>query len=250
MDLPLEKVSLPFFLWFVLPGLNCCLVNVALPMVIYRPDVVTGINGAGNAVAILFMSLTLGFVIDSLKLYQFTIGYRGTGDVFFRNLSQALYGEHAAYKSEVKAVDFELIREIIKANQAFASPVSIEHSKWVMISITSKLFFIFAAELAFCNLFLTLPSWASSLAGAVRWYPSLPLGQIILALIALFAVLVGWRLGKNAKRHRLASNRMYLRFAQEYRDMIIEQIAKSRVIEDNSVKEDSLDRELPCKSIV
>lgn len=210
MDVSFEKFSLPFFLWYVMPGLNFCLLNLGIPILIYNPGFVGEISGLGEAVVIVLVSLAAGFILDSFKLYQADPRYWRDRKQFFGNLARVLGESVTGAKNQ-----FEIIREIINDHPVFANAIAVEHSRWVMVSLMSKLFILLAIEMTISGIFLGRPGWTSQVSASCPW-----VGNALFWAVPIVSVLAGVRLGLVERHHRSASNEKYILFARGHQSEI------------------------------
>lgn len=91
MSISVERIRLSFFVWYILPGLNFLVVDVLVPLVVLSPGTVLLLGADfGHFVLLGVSALVVGFVMDSLKLYQFTWGYAKKKAEFLDKLGSIL----------------------------------------------------------------------------------------------------------------------------------------------------------------
>ena len=90
MDLKLQDITLPSFLWYWLPGLFFVVVSVGLPVALYNPDLLSQIDSVGGIALLSLLALVAGFTMDSIRLYSFFKGHARVKDGFFQELSLIL----------------------------------------------------------------------------------------------------------------------------------------------------------------
>jgi hypothetical protein len=214
MDLKFREISLPFFLWYILPGLNFIGINIILPILLLNPKAFTEYISISNVLSVVLAALVVGFIVDSLKMYQFTIGYKQTKTSFFSTIAQQL-----EIKSKEVEVIFDVIRGLSREKEALSEAIATEHSRWVMINHTSKAFYLFAIEwIVFSALVLT-DSYSLSLLGFVN-ITDKKIAAILNLLIISFSIAIGFRLSKISKEHLRLSNEKYILFVKNNKSRI------------------------------
>ena len=137
-DLKLPQITLPDFLWYVVPGFNFLAIVAVLPIALANPILLLQLSTVGGIIIVFTLALAVGFLLDSLKLYQYSFGYQKRRSVTFQTLSAELgLGEE-----ETKSA-FEVIRFGLLEGGTLGKAIAFEHSRWVMINHTSKCFFFF-----------------------------------------------------------------------------------------------------------
>lgn len=209
MDIKLNEVTLPAFLWYVLPGLNFICLVVLLPVLFVRPSWAAPIQSLGGVAAIILAALVCGFIMDSLKLYRLTPGYSRIRTQFFKEIAEALRVDQA------KAVDyFDAIRVGISKWGSLGEAVAFDHSRWVMINLTSKCFYLLGA----LWLLIGLSTYSRAAVPAFHQFigRTAPESAFYVEIpLAGMSFLVGLRLSRIAKDHLHRSNSKYLLYLSQ-----------------------------------
>lgn len=216
-----EEISLPFFVWYILPGLNFIGINIALPLLIINPTAFSEYASVGSVLGVVVAALVVGFVVDSMKIYQFTFGYKRKKEEFFKSI-----GEKLEIDPPTARLIFEDIRLLAKNKDTFSDVVELEHARWVMINLTSKAFFLLSAEWAvYVVLVMSLP-WDFSLFSSIKIANPI---YIIATSTFLFIIFFagGYRLSIVSKKHLKLSNGRYMLFVTNNKVDIREKILPS-----------------------
>lgn len=196
---PFGRMSVPFVFWYLLPGLTSIVVNLILPWALVSPSSLLGALSLEFFVVLLAGGLVAGFVMDSLKLYQFTPHYKSSRQAFLQDVATTLDVD----ENEALFL-FEEVRLFAKLDSSPINNLEFEHSRWVMMNHTSKAFLVFALTWLALTLW-----WFQQMIGNGDSSP-LSLGwRVGVALIALGFWL---RLATNAHKQQVRSNETYLRF--------------------------------------
>lgn len=220
MDIKFRGVTLAFVLWYVLPGLNFLVINLVLPIAILSPDTLARYSSLANLIVLASAALVVGFVMDSLKLYQFTLGYSHKKAEFFKEL-----GRQMSISSQRAREVFDSIRTLAHDKGPMYENISLQHSRWVMINHTSKCFY-----LLFVIWIGVLSVHQISL--QTRTFLGIPVYDQNMVLIidlalAMTYILIGVRLSRISSEHLELSNKGYLRFVAANSDLISDRITPS-----------------------
>jgi hypothetical protein len=130
MDIPkkLENINITYFIWYLLPGLNIIGINILLPLCLIYPHKVIILLSISNAVAILFAALIIGYIIDSLKLYQFSVGYSKASENFFDRLGSIL-----KVTSSIAKERFEVLKQLEDRKDPLLKAIAVEHSSILIL---------------------------------------------------------------------------------------------------------------------
>ena len=157
--------------------------------------------------------------MDSLKLYQFTVGYAKTRNEFFQKLAAELGLDQSTTDSI-----FEAIRLGLVDGGSLGKAVAFDHSRWVMINHTSKCFYLFASiwlVLAVSSIITGFVPFYEHALGVKGLWPRL----ICNALVFTIAVVIATRLSLIAKKHHRFNGDKYLLYVKRYkRDILLEVI--------------------------
>ena len=139
MDFKLQEITLPAFLWYILPGLNFVLAVIAVPVLLLDPALLLQLGSLGGAVLVVLLALVAGFVMDSLELYALRSGHALKKRAFFEHLGRELgmSGDHA--RTLIDAV-----RMGLPERGALGRAVAFNHSRWVMMTHSAKCFYMLA----------------------------------------------------------------------------------------------------------
>lgn len=218
MNINFEEITLPAFLWYILPGLNFIGVDVFFPLVLLQPSSLAALKSLGGAVGVFAAALVAGFIMDSLKLYRFSLGYKASRQNFFAAIAKELQ-----MSSEDAESIFDAIRLAIREKGALGKAVAFDHSRWVMVNLTSKCFYF----LGTIWLIVAALVWTTQLEVLVlhRISPMSTGIQVSVCLaIALGSIVIGFRLAGVATHHRDLANRKYLLFLRSNRDHFIQEL--------------------------
>src|SRR5271157_4816553 len=128
----LEDLPLYTFVRFVITGLVATLLYLVMPVAVLDPGALQTITNVGNVIGIVVMALTIGFVLDGLKLYQLSPGYRRRKSVFMKRIASTL-----AVREDEAPTYFVKVAELERTSGM--ADVALVHSRWVM-NVCSKLF--------------------------------------------------------------------------------------------------------------
>jgi hypothetical protein len=196
----LENLPLSTLLRFGLAGLVSIVLYVILPLGILRPDALLTLANTGGAIALLVGAVCAGFVLDSLKIYQFSLGYQRRKVRFMQQIAEALgVEESAAPFLFVKAAELE--------RKFGLGYVDFMHSRYVMIDAFSKLFLVAA--------FL----WGGvALIESSLGYPG---AAIAFAISAGVCLLFGLRLVMTSRQEQRRAEHLYVDFCRRHCDDIL-----------------------------
>jgi hypothetical protein len=184
-----ENLPLSIFVRFCLTGL-VAIATLAFPgFLVLMPDKIMQFSNLGNILAIVFLGLVVGFMIDGLKIYQFDPGYKRRKAAFMSNLALALdIPVEDAPSFFVRAAQFE--------RKLGLGEIDFIHSRWVMIDASGKL--CFSAAIL----------WGVT---AIRCIPS---ARYHLVIIAVILFLLSLRYFMTARQERLRVEKLYIQFCK------------------------------------
>jgi hypothetical protein len=217
MDIQLRGVTLAFVLWYVLPGLNFLVINILLPLALLNPDKFADYSSVGSLIVLLGAALVVGFVMDSMKLYQFTRGYGKKKAMFFRDL-----GDKLSVSSDRAREIFNSIRGLASQNGSGSENLSLEHSRWVMMNHTAKCFYLLAATWLVILIIHNISPDTASYLGLSVYDDNAVL--VIDSAIVIAVSLIGVRLSRMSSDHLALSNQGYLDFVARNSKLIRDKI--------------------------
>ena len=104
MDLKFQEITLPVFVWYVMPGLNFVLTVIVLPILLIEPRSLSAFGNLGGGFLFLLLAVVLGFIMDSMKLYQLDRSYRNESPDFFRRIAEGLSTSEKAARELIDAL--------------------------------------------------------------------------------------------------------------------------------------------------
>lgn len=189
---PIDSLPLPTLLRYGATGIIALILFVVAPWMLYNPSAVTELATPGAVAALSAYGFILGFVLDALKLYQWSPGYKASKRYYFDSIRDLVGGSDVDARS-ASSLAVRLEKEINGGEIFF------QHSRWVM-----------AAE--FGTLFCFSGSIGVPL-GVVLTKYSVIVG-IRFCLVGAALVLLGIRMFKSANRIRTSVNEAYLHFCK------------------------------------
>ncbi len=221
----LKDITLPAFLWYILPGVNAVFLLIVVPVLVLDFDLAQRVLSWSSVMGYLMSALVIGFMMDSMKLYQFTFGYKQEKRAFFVKLAHAVDGdlmgptendEEAYHRGKLV---FALLRLSTKVEKNTFP--SWEHSRWVMVNHTSKV--AFAAALVWGCLLFKLHSHEIQI---LAKYPLTHAeGLFVLIFFTVGFVLVGLRLAQQSRSVMRDANSTYVEFVSVNKGAIAGRIA-------------------------
>lgn len=211
MDIELKEITLPAFLWYILPGLNFVLIVVALPLVLIEPSLLGQLDSIGGAVLALLVALVTGFVMDSLKLYAWGLRHEKKSLGFFQELADALGLED---EREAKVL-IDPLRLGLPDRGALGRAVAFNHSRWVMMTHSAKSFFIGAILWLVVTLSLAFRGrtvWYQTELGIEDWAWGLVTNLGIAGALAV----TGFLIERHASGQRRVTDNLYLAYAKRH----------------------------------
>lgn len=215
MDIKIQEITIPTFLWYVVPGINFIAFDITFPIIAANSKLINGFDTVGAVLAIFIISIIIGFIMDSAKLYQYTFGYKKRHKEFFEKAAQM-----ASIEVKELMIFFESIRVGSPTKGSFGKALAFEHSRWVMINHTSKCFFLLG--IIWIVLMITSIVDSQNLAYLKQIGIENDLWGFILNLV-LFSTIVwlGFRLRKISISLQKSAGEKYLKLIQKYRDDIV-----------------------------
>ncbi len=84
----LDSLPLPSLVRYGLTGMVAALLIFVLPYALIEPSVITKIATGGGVASLIFGGIVVGFVLDAIKVYQFSPNYKDTKQQFFNNVAK------------------------------------------------------------------------------------------------------------------------------------------------------------------
>lgn len=194
----LDKLSFPQFIRYGLTGLNTIVLLFMVPILILKPEIFPILLNTSTIIGITLFSLVIGFLQDALKLYQLSFHYTNRRDKFLDEFAETL----KIQRKETSSF-FSLATQMSK--QMGVYELEARQAHWILADHTAKVLVI-----AILVLFTLLIFYTESRE------------QCILISVALvFYVFFMIRLFKIASIERLKSNKNFIIFARDNREMII-----------------------------
>ncbi len=69
MQVDPRDITFPPFLWYIVPGLNCIVIILFLPIALIHPPLLKEIASIGGVAIVFVFALVTGFIMASFKLY-------------------------------------------------------------------------------------------------------------------------------------------------------------------------------------
>jgi hypothetical protein len=205
----LKDITLPAFLWYVLPGVNAIFFLLVLPTVTLDFEFLSKSMSWTSVLGYLTAALVIGFLMDSMKLYKFTWGYSRAKRAFYLQLASAARGNLAPVPDTTanerlgKSI-FRLVR-FSMGKEGTIFPLW-EHSRWVMANHSSKL--AYASSAMWAYLLLRVQGREVLLLGR---YTLSPLeSRVLVVAFAVAFLMIGLRLSRESWRVLEDSNNMYV----------------------------------------
>ncbi len=234
MDLKLQDITLPSFLWYWLPGLFFVVVTVGIPVALYNPALLSKIDSIGGIALLSLLALVAGFTMDSIRLYSFFKGHAREKDNFFQELSQIL----DCSAGEIRDV-IDILRLDASENGVVGRSVASNHARWVMMMHSAVCFLFLAGILGILAIWSRIntitPWYHEKLNTAGIW------GILFdVALVSIF-VYFAQRMVDHSLKEKKINNKEYLRYAM---------LHKRRLCADLSLKCVRASAELDARRLV
>ncbi len=128
-----EAVLGRYFIRYALPGFNLLAFGVVVPILRLDPDAFRSISTA-EAILLVSAGLVAGFLLDSLRLYNFVRGYKEISDPFFLAIAQEFGRKSVKDGRQI----FE--RFWISAPEKVLTRLRSSQERWVMLLHSSRVF--------------------------------------------------------------------------------------------------------------
>jgi hypothetical protein len=151
----LNGLPLPTLLRYGLTGVMALVVFVVLPFGLYSPSTALQFATPGAVAMLSAAGFVLGFVLDGLKLYQYSPGYEASKKDYY-NKVRLLVGGSA---DEARCI---CSRAVGLEKELNCGDLFFQHSRWVMVTVFGTLFaaagigYIFVALCLAANEYWTL----------------------------------------------------------------------------------------------
>lgn len=209
----IKEISLPTFIWYVLPGINAVFFLIILPVAILDFELLTNSISWTTVVGWLMGGLIVGFLMDSMKIYKFTYGYRELKDRFFIDLADKVGGDESGREAGKKIfITMRLLMDEEKNLFPFW-----EHSRWVMINHTSKAALI--AVILWGYLLVRL--WGKEIILFNRYPLSPTEGRMLLASLVVAFCLISYRLHRVSLGVISEANLVYMKYVLKNKASIL-----------------------------
>lgn len=134
MEKDLKDIPLPLLLRYGLTGLVALGLLGVVPLLFLRVLELKDLLSVGSVAAVAVASIATGFVLDALKIYQLTPGYKRKRAAFAQRMAEALCVPREMVMPHFARASF-LERE------AAGGSIFFMHSRWVMMTVCTTLFF-------------------------------------------------------------------------------------------------------------
>ncbi|MBI3809379.1 MAG: hypothetical protein HY284_02830 [Nitrospirae bacterium] len=168
---------------------------VVLPVILYSPQAALQLATPGMVAILSAVGILLGFVLDALKLYQWSPGYEVSKKEYFDSIAELVGGDPNKARS-ISSLSVRLEKELNGGEIFF------QHSRWVMVTVFGTLFCFAGA--------------VGVLAGFALATKSVEVGARFIAS-SVVAAIFGWRMFRTAKAIRDSVNNGYLHFLKSNR---------------------------------
>ncbi len=192
-----DNLSLPQALRYGLTGLIAVILFFIIPLAVFNPDYLKFFESMGGITGAVIFGFVIGFLLDAMKVYQFSLGYGKRKKEFKEEISRVLGIEEkyfSAYFSKAFQLDIKNGGEI-----------SFSHSRWVLMNVASTLFNISSL------LWLAISS--------LNYYETRIIPDVYLS-IAFFSFLIGTRLTVTSKQEEIDTNTKYIVFCSEHKESL------------------------------
>ena len=197
----LEGIRTPDLIRYGLTGIVAIGAFLLIPMSVLNPDSLRLLGSVGGVTGTVVAGIVLGFLIDALKLYQFSPGYRLARREFAAGIAKALEVPQMPQADAMVYFSRAVHLERAKAGGA----IFFDHARWAMMIMSSVL--LAAASITWVSVAL----WYSA---THRHHPALYLAALALGVLA-------FRLDRTARQQRRRVNMEYLAFCRENRDELL-----------------------------
>ena len=192
-----DSLPLPTLVRYGLTGMVAVILFIVLPYVFLEPDIAIKFATPGGISVLVVGGIIVGFLLDALKVYQLSPGYKKTKQQFFNDIASVVNvqsDEAMAFSS--RAVQLE------KQNEG--GNIFFQHSRWVMITTSGTLFSV--GGICGC---LSVYNFLSS---------KLIRNCFAVSVAGFISLVIGARLFQTAKQVRKMVNQDYLFFCKENRE--------------------------------
>ena len=232
MPIELERLTLPFALRYLLPGITFVLINVVVPISLFRPQWFGSLS-LSHVILISALSLVASFLMDALHVQKWSPWYAQSKTRFFSDLARTL-----GIRLDEADEAFHYAQGLVRVSGTHWSYIDFAHARWLMINHAGKSFLCLAAVMTCLSLYslatgTTFPYFGDSRLGGLYYYGAN-------TIISLFAVAVGAALEMRSCSERGRCNRNMLVFANSHREEIRAAVSGgARVQDDDALRFDS-----------
>jgi hypothetical protein len=86
----IKYINFSTFVRYVLSGFNFILFVIVLPIIYFSPDLIRQLFSEASIIGVLFLSISIGYLLDILKIYRFTPNYNKTKIAFWNDIAKVL----------------------------------------------------------------------------------------------------------------------------------------------------------------
>lgn len=211
MDLKLQEITLPSFLWYLLPGLNFVFAVVAVPILLFNPNLILQVDSLGGIAFVALLALVAGFVMDSSKVYSLRCGYNKGRKTFFNNLSRELGTSEESISALIDA-----IRLGLPERGSLGRAVAFNHARWVMMTHSASSFYILAIVWFIIAITMHIQlkvAWYHTILDLPEGWPRILADLSVVVVVAIIA----YRIDNHANRQKEVCNKLYLTYVGRYR---------------------------------
>lgn len=185
------EVSLTTIVRYAIPGFVGIACLFVLPFCVFEPSVLEKLNTGSGIIVVGVSAVTLGYLLDILKVYRLTIGYKRGQIELHNELSKRFKIPPAQCKT--------LLSRVASNEEKNDGSISILHSKWVM---AQKCTFIF---------YLTAIVWVLIFVLSLR--KIVEVNIVVCIVIAASCLVVGIRLNHMCRIEQTRIKNAYLDYA-------------------------------------
>jgi hypothetical protein len=192
-----EEFEIHTLIRYFLSGLIGLVFLIIVPMYVENYGIIK--NDIIGVFGVITLSFAIGYLIDCLKLYSLTRGYKRRKKDFLKKLSDIL-----KVRIEEASVYYSAINQI--SNKSCELNIGKKHAEWILLENIARIFL------------LSIPYWIYKVISTLSNHQLVdnPIYLIMLFLISLITL----RLFKNASQEREKMDRIFLKFAENNRSTI------------------------------
>ncbi len=201
-------------------GFYAMSIFILLPVFLTKTEAFAKGIALEHVVFFAVLSFPLGYLIDSIKLYQLTPGYGKRKRAFLEE-----YGKKLGVSSGNSSKYFTLAKDLRTPHLTIS--LGRKHSEWVLVDTTSKLFVISTVVWAVISCLQSPEGWDR-------------LQFLIPLLMVALSGLLAWRLNFVANQERTKLDNLFYEFASKNRSAILDAMsANSDLAQGTTISEES-----------